>query len=132
MDTLVPGDHGTTYGGNPLVTSVVSTVFDIYEEDLVVEHAKVMGDYLTEELEKIAFEFNSVVKRKGMGLMQGLELRVPVGDIVNEALENGLVVISAGGNVLRMLPPLIIGQKNVDFALDILLCFLGTEATLPL
>jgi acetylornithine/N-succinyldiaminopimelate aminotransferase len=95
-------------------------VFDIYEEDLVVEHAKVMGDYLTEELEKIAFEFNSVVKRKGMGLMQGLELRVPVGDIVNEALENGLVVISAGGNVLRMLPPLIIGQKNVDFALDIL------------
>ena len=120
MDTLVPGDHGTTYGGNPLVTSVVSKVFDIYEEDLVVEHAKVMGDYLTEELEKIAFEFNSVVKRKGMGLMQGLELRVPVGDIVNEALENGLVVISAGGNVLRMLPPLIISKENIDLMLDIL------------
>ena len=120
MDTLVPGDHGTTYGGNPLVTAVVSKVFDIYEEDLVVEHAKVMGDYLTEELDKIAFEFNSVVKRKGMGLMQGLELRVPVGDIVNEALENGLVVISAGGGVLRMLPPLIISKENIDLMLDIL------------
>ena len=79
------------------------------------------GEYdRMEELEKIAFEFNSVVKRKGMGLMQGLELRVPVGDIVNEALENGLVVISAGGNVLRMLPPLIISKENIDLMLDIL------------
>ena len=120
MDTLVPGDHGTTYGGNPLVTSVVSKVFDIFEEDLVVEHAKVMGDYLAEELEKLVFEFKSVKARKGLGLMQGLELTVPVGDVVSEAIENGLVVISAGGNVLRMLPPLIISKENVDFMLEIL------------
>ncbi len=120
MDTLVPGDHGTTYGGNPLVTSVVSKVFDIYEEELIVEHAKVMGDLLSDELEKLVFEFKSVKKRKGLGLMQGLELTVPVSDVVNEALENGLVVISAGGNVLRMLPPLIIDEKNIENMIDIL------------
>ena len=120
MDTLVPGDHGTTYGGNPLVTSVVSEVFDIYEEEQIVSHAKEMGDYLEQELEKLVFEFKSVESRKGLGLMQGLVLREPVGEIVNEALENGLVVISAGGNVLRMHPPLIISKENVDFMLEIL------------
>ncbi|MCR5430735.1 MAG: aminotransferase class III-fold pyridoxal phosphate-dependent enzyme, partial [Eubacterium sp.] len=120
MDTLVPGDHGTTYGGNPLVTSVVSKVFDIFEEDLIVEHAKVMGDYLEKELEKLVFEFRSVESRKGMSLMQGLVLRDPVGEIVNEAIAQGLVVISAGGNVLRMLPPLIIDEKNIENMIDIL------------
>lgn len=120
MNTLVPGDHGTTYGGNPLVTSVVSKVFDIYEEELIVEHAKVMGGYLEKELEKLVFEFRSVESRKGMGLMQGLVLRDPVGNIVKEAIAEGLVVISAGGNVLRMLPPLIITEKNIDLMIDIL------------
>ena len=120
MDTLVPGDHGTTYGGNPLVTSVVSAVFDIYEDEKIVEHAKEMGDYLASELDKLVDEFDSVKKRKGLGLMQGLELDVPVAEITNKAIEEGLVVISAGGNVLRMLPPLIINEKNVKNMIDIL------------
>ena len=120
MDTLVPGDHGTTYGGNPLVTSVVSAVFDIYEDEKIVEHAKEMGDYLTSELDKLVDEFDSIKKRKGLGLMQGLELDVPVAEITNKAIEEGLVVISAGGNVLRMLPPLIITEKNVEKLIEIL------------
>ena len=120
MDTLVPGDHGTTYGGNPLVTSAVSTVFDIYEEEKIVDHAKEMSDYLASELDKLVDEFDSVEKRKGLGLMQGLKLTVPVSEITSKAIENGLVIISAGGNVLRMLPPLIITEKNVEKLIDIL------------
>ena len=120
MDTLVPGDHGTTYGGNPLVTSVVSAVFEIYEEEQIVAHAKEMGHYLASELDKLVDEFDSVKKRKGLGLMQGLELNVPVADITSKAIEKGLVVISAGGNVLRMLPPLIITEKNVKKLIEIL------------
>ncbi|MBP5772735.1 MAG: aspartate aminotransferase family protein [Eubacterium sp.] len=120
MDTLVPGDHGTTYGGNPLVTAVVSKVFDIYEEENIVANAKEMGELLSSELEKLVDEFDSVKKQKGIGLMKGLELSVPVGDITSKAIENGLVVISAGGNVLRMLPPLIINEKNIKNVIDIL------------
>ena len=120
MDSLVPGDHGTTYGGNPLVTSVVSAVFEIYEDENIVEHAKEMGDYLASELDKLVDEFDSVKKRKGLGLMQGLELSVPVAEITSKAIEKGLVVISAGGNVLRMLPPLIITEKNVKKLIEIL------------
>ena len=120
MDSLVPGDHGTTYGGNPLVTAAVSAVLDIYKEEKIVENAKEVGDYLAECLNEIVETSDKVDARKGMGMMQGLVLNIPVGDVVSKAIEEGVLVISAGGNVLRMLPPLVFTKENVDELVEVL------------
>lgn len=112
--SLKPGDHGTTYGGNPLVGAAVSKVFDIFEETNLVEHVKEVSAYLEEQLDKLAEEYDFVTARRGMGLMQGLELTIPVGEVSAKALENGLIVITAGSNVLRFVPPLVIEKEHVD------------------
>ena len=119
-NSLVPGDHGTTYGGNPLVTSAVNAVFDIYEEENILENVKNVGAYLEEKLDELVNENKNIVLRRGKGLMQGLVLKTPVGGTINKAIEKGLLVISAAGNVLRLLPPLIITKENVDEMINIL------------
>ena len=113
-DTIVPGDHGTTYGGNPLVCAAVSAVFDIYEEENIIENVKEVSAYLEEKLDELVTKKDSVDARRGKGLMQGLVLNTPVGDAVKKAISEGVLVISAGGNVLRMVPPLVITKENVD------------------
>ena len=115
LGTLVPGDHGTTYGGNPFVCAAVSKVLDIFEKDKIVEHVKDVSVYLEGRLDELVKEHDFLETRRGKGLMQGLVVTgKPVGEIINKALENGLVVISAGSNVLRMLPPLVIEKEHVD------------------
>ena len=122
---LVPGDHGTTYGGNPLACAAVNKVFDIFEKDNILDNVKSVSVYLEKVLNEIASEFDCVKERRGLGLMQGLELTVPVGDVVNKCLSKGLIVISAGGNVLRMVPPLVITKENVDEMASKLRCALA-------
>lgn len=112
--SLVPGDHGTTYGGNPLVGSAVDKVFEIFERDQIPAHAKEIGSYLSEQLDQLAAEYDFITTRRGMGLMQGLVMTVPVGQVVNKCLEQGLIVITAGSDVLRMVPPLVIEKEHVD------------------
>lgn len=112
--SLKPGDHGTTYGGNPFVGAAVSKVFDIFEEKNLVAHVKEISAYLEEQLDKLVEEYDLVAARRGMGLMQGLELSVPVGEVSSKALEHGLIVITAGSNVLRFVPPLVIEKEHVD------------------
>lgn len=112
--SLAPGDHGTTYGGNPLVGAAVDKVFEIFEREQIAAHAKEMGAYLETCLEKLVQEYDCITCRRGMGLMQGLVLTVPVGEVVKKALAEGLIVISAGTDVLRMVPPLIIEKTHVD------------------
>lgn len=119
-DSLVPGDHGTTYGGNPLVTAAVGTVLDIFEKNNILENVQEVGMYFEEQLEKIVEEFDNVTVRRGKGLMQGLVLTTPVRETIDKAIERGLLVISASGNVLRMLPPLVITKENVDEMINIL------------
>lgn len=115
LKTLAPGDHGTTYGGNPFVCAAVSKVLDIFEKDKIVEHVREISVYLEERLDALVEEYDFLKERRGKGLMQGLEVSGrPVGEIINRALENGLVIISAGNNVLRMLPPLVIEKEHVD------------------
>ena len=115
LGTLTPGDHGTTYGGNPFVCAAVSKVFDIFEKDKIVEHVKEVSVYLERQLDELVKEYDFLEMRRGKGLMQGLVVSGrPVGEIVNKALENGLIIISAGSNVLRMLPPLVIEKEHVD------------------
>ena len=119
-DSLVPGDHGTTYGGNPLATAAVSKVFDLFEEMNILEHVNEVSNYLEEQLDKLVEQYDNVVARRGKGLMQGLVLTTPVIDTVNKAIEKGLLVISAGSDVLRMVPPLVITKENVDEMIEIL------------
>lgn len=111
---LVPGDHGTTYGGNPFAAAAVSKVFDLFEEMHLTDHVKEVGAYLGAHLEEMKEKYPEITDHRGIGLMQGLEFNVPVGKIVAAALEKGLILISAGANVIRFVPPLIITREHVD------------------
>lgn len=119
-DAMVPGDHGTTYGGNPLVCTAVNTVFDLFDKQQILEHVNQVSVYLEEQLTRLTEEFDCVASRRGKGLMQGLVMKVPVRDVINACLEQGLIVISAGTDVLRLLPPLVITEQDVDVMLETL------------
>lgn len=112
--SLKPGDHGTTYGGNPFVGAAVSKVFDIFEQQDIIGHVKEISRYLEQQLDLLVETYDFVTVRRGMGLMQGLELSIPVGKVSAKALEYGLIVITAGSNVLRFVPPLVIEKEHVD------------------
>lgn len=112
--SLVPGDHGTTYGGNPLVGAAVSKTLEIMERDRMTGHVKEVSPYLWERLEEIKEKHAAVTDHRGMGLMQGLQVSVPVGEISKRALERGLLLITAGADVLRFVPPLVIERRHVD------------------
>lgn len=111
---LVPGDHGTTYGGNPLATAAVNSVYEIFEEEKIVEHVQKVGGYLYKKLEEMKDEYSQITGHRGLGLMQGLEFDGPVGDIIVKAMDRGLILMSAGANVIRFVPPLIITEEHVD------------------
>lgn len=113
--SLKPGDHGTTYGGNPFACAAVSKVFDLFEEQHILEHVQEITPYFEEKLDGLVEKYDFFTQRRGKGLMQGLVVEGrPVGEIVAKALENGLVVISAGSDVLRFVPPLIITKEQID------------------
>ena len=112
--SLMPGDHGTTYGGNPFVCTAVETVLQIFEEEQIIAHVNQISAYLEQELDKLVLENEFVETRRGKGLMQGLVLTKPVGDVIQKAMQQGLIAISAGGNVLRLVPPLVIEKSHVD------------------
>ncbi|MGN0399600.1 MAG: aspartate aminotransferase family protein [Blautia sp.] len=114
-NSLVPGDHGTTYGGNPFACAAVSKVFDLFEEEKIVEHVKKVTPYFEKKLDELVEKYDCFESRRGKGLMQGLVVKgKTVGEITAKALENGLLVISAGSNVLRFVPPLVITEADID------------------
>lgn len=113
--SLKPGDHGTTYGGNPFACAAVSKVFELFEEQHILEHVQEITPYFEEKLDGLVEKYDFFTQRRGKGLMQGLVVEGrSVGEIVAKALENGLVVISAGSDVLRFVPPLIITKEQID------------------
>ena len=118
--SLVAGDHGSTYGGNPLVGAAITKVLEIFEREDICEHVQKVGAYLEAQLDKIAAKYDVVELRRGAGLMQGLVCKEPVSAIINTALENGLVLINAGTNIIRFLPPLTITEEDVDRMIGIL------------
>lgn len=114
-NSLVPGDHGTTYGGNPLCAAAVSQVFDMFEDYKLLDHVNKIVPYLEQVLDVLVEKYDFITERRGLGLMQGLVLTVPVKDVVTKALlDEKLVVLSAGKDVLRLLPPLVITEQDVD------------------
>lgn len=119
-NVLVPGDHGSTYGFNPLATSAVSIVFDLFHEMNILDNVLEVGNYLKEKLYELKSKHNSIVDCRGIGLMQGLEFNCNVNNIILKAQEKGLIIISAQPNIIRFVPPLIIEKKHVDEMIKIL------------
>jgi acetylornithine/N-succinyldiaminopimelate aminotransferase len=118
--SLVAGDHGSTYAGNPLVTAAVSKIFDLFETEKILENVKEVSLYLEEKLDGLMEKYDFIIDRRGKGLMQGLEFSIPVGDYIQKAIGKGLIIISAGSHTIRFLPALIITKQNVDEMVEIL------------
>ncbi|MBS5958799.1 MAG: aspartate aminotransferase family protein [Clostridiales bacterium] len=112
---MAPGDHGTTYGGNPFVTAAAAKVLEIFENRDIVNHVKEVGNYLWEKVEELVKKYPVITGHRGVGLIQGLEFSVPVAPVAEKAiLEEKLIIISAGTNVIRLVPPLVIEKEHVD------------------
>ncbi len=123
--SLVPGDHGTTYGGNPLACAAANCVLDLFQQEKIVEHVQEITPYMEKTLDNLVNKYDFITCRRGKGLMQGLELNhVAAKDIVAKAIDKNLLLLTAGGNVIRFLPPLIIEKKHIDEMAEILSCIL--------
>ncbi len=112
--SLEPGDHGTTYGGNPFIGAAVDKTLEIMERDDIFAHVREVSVYLEKKLDELVEKIPALKCRRGMGFMQGLECELKVSDVVSKCIENGLIVLSAGTNVIRLVPPLIIERDHVD------------------
>ena len=119
-NSLVAGDHGTTYGGNPLAAVATQTVLEQYEKLNILDNVKEVGQYLYDCLEDLTSKCDKIVAHRGVGLMQGIELNVPCKDIINACIEEGLILINAGTNIIRFVPPLVIAKQDVDNMMKIL------------
>lgn len=118
--SLEPGDHGTTYGGNPFACMAVAKTLEIFERRNLLNHIKEVGAYLEEKLKGLKETSGEILERRGTGLIQGLKIKRPVSEVINQALKEGLIIISAGENVIRLVPPLIITKEHVDEMIHIL------------
>lgn len=117
---MVPGDHGTTFGGNPLAATAVSKTLSIFKEKKITEHVEEMGRYLKERLEGLAETKDTVKECRGIGLLQGLELTEPAAPYIKKAMEKGVILMGAGANVIRFVPPLVIEKEHIDELISIL------------
>jgi acetylornithine/N-succinyldiaminopimelate aminotransferase len=118
--SLVAGDHGTTYGGNPFACAAINKVLDLFKQDNIIENVNEVAPYLEQRLDELKDKYDFIIARRGAGLMQGLVFDRPVGDIINKALEKGLILINAGAEIIRFVPPLVITKKDVDDMIEIL------------
>jgi acetylornithine/N-succinyldiaminopimelate aminotransferase len=119
-NSLKAGDHGTTYGGNPLAATATATVFAEYERLNILENVRTVGDYLYKKLDELEAKYDIIKAHRGIGLMQGLEFTVPVADIIKGCMDEGLILINAGSSILRFVPPLVITKDDVDEMIKIL------------
>ena len=114
QNSMKPGDHGSTYGGNPLACMAVKKVIELYEKNQIVEHVNKVSAYLTQRLAELTEKYDCIVERCGKGLIQGIVLKENPSDVIKKALEEGLLIITAKGNTIRFVPPLIIEKEHVD------------------
>lgn len=120
QNSLTSGDHGTTYGGNPLACAAADKVLELYEKEGILENVNRVAPYLEKKLLELMAKHDCIKEHRGIGLMQGLLFEQPVGPIINKAVEKGLLLINAGPNIIRFVPPLIIGEQDVDRMIEIL------------
>ena len=117
-DAIEAGDHGSTFGGGPIVCSAALAVLNTVNEPGMLKHIREMGQYLVQSLE--AMKAPGVLQVRGMGLMVGIEFADKVDPIVTEAAQKGVLVLSAGQNVLRLLPPYIVQKQDIDRLIAVL------------
>lgn len=115
---IQPGDHGSTFAGGPLVCAAALHVFDRVNQPAFLSHVQETGTYLRHRLETL--ESDKVLEVRGLGLMVGLELNGPVADVVAAARSKGLLLVNAGDNVIRFVPPLTVTRPQVDEAMEVL------------
>lgn len=115
-----PGDHATTYGGNPLVCAAAKVVLQEVGQDEMLEHIRKMGDYLKSKLLELSNRYEDIVDVRGHGLMLGIEMNKPVKDIILGCMDKGLLLVGSGEKVIRFVPPLIIEKQDIDHMIDIL------------
>ena len=127
QNSLVAGDHGTTYGGNPLACAAICKVLDLFEEMNILENVRETGAYLQEKLDELVKDYDMITERRGIGLMQGIVFDRPVAEYINKALEHGLMLINAGTNIIRIIPSLIVTKEQVDDMIAILRACLANE-----
>lgn len=127
QNSLTSGDHGTTYGGNPLATAAINVVLDLFEENHIIDNVNSVAPYLEKRLDELVAEYDFITTRRGVGLMQGLVFDKPVGPVISKALEKGLILINAGANIIRFVPPLVITKEDVDEMMNILTSCLMEE-----
>lgn len=120
QNSLTAGDHGTTYGGNPLACAAVCKVIELFEKENILDNVNEVSEYLAGKLDELVLKYDFVETRRGAGLMQGLVCNKPVGEYIIRALEKGLILINAGTNIIRFVPPLIIKKEHVDEMIAIL------------
>ena len=113
-NSMKPGDHGSTYGGNPLACMAVKKVLEIYEKNQILKHVQEVAPYLAQRLDALKEKYDCIKERRGKGMIQGIELTVNPSGVVKKALEEGLIIITAKGNTIRFVPPLIIDKVHVD------------------
>jgi len=127
MSSLKVGEHSTTFGGNPLACAAGSAVLDVIVEEKLPERAAEVGDYFKQKLEQLKTKHGIMREVRGLGLMLAAELRFDVLNIILGCLGRGVLIIDAGRNILRFLPPLIIGRDHVDKVIEVLDLVLGEE-----
>ncbi len=118
-DSFKPGDHASTFGGNPLAAAAGNVVIDELTGGLL-ENVKKQGQYLTKKLNELKLRHSVIKDVRGIGLMQGIELSVPAAPIIKETIDNGLLLVNAGKSVIRFVPSLIVSEKDIDKAVEIL------------
>ena len=118
-DSFHPGDHASTFGGNPLAAAAANCVIDRLTSEGFLESVRQNGKYLKEKLTKLAEKKPSITGVRGVGLMLGAVMNVPTGPVIAKCLEDGLLLLGAGENVIRFVPPLIVGKKDIDKAVGI-------------
>jgi acetylornithine/LysW-gamma-L-lysine aminotransferase len=118
MDSLKVGEHSSTFGGNPISCAAASATIDVIVEWKLWEKAALTGNYFKRRLGEVAERCKIVREIRGLGLMIGTELRLDVLSIMQEMLDKGVIVLNAGVNVLRFLPPLIIEKEQVDMVIE--------------
>ena len=109
---FVPGDHGTTFGGGPLVCAAANAVLDVFDEDNILDNVNEVGEYFISELKKL--DKDIIADVRGKGLMVGLELTKPGAEYVDKLRQAGFLINCTAGNVLRFVPPLIITKSEID------------------
>jgi len=119
-DTLTPGSHASTFGGSPIVCAAAIATFEAIEKENLLDNTVKMGEYLKSKLEALKKYFSFIKNIKGIGLMLGVELSIDGTKVFQECLKRRLLINCTQGNILRIMPPLVVKKGDIDKAIDIL------------